>query len=63
MHGDLVVFDGQVLLDRARELGNRLLPAFRSPSRLPWPTVNLARGTSKVSREPVILSEARNAWD
>lgn len=48
----------EVLLERAQELGNRLLPAFQTASKMPWPTVNLARGTSKPSREPVILSEA-----
>lgn len=48
----------KILLERAQELGNRLLPAFQTPSRIPWPTVNLARGTSKKSTQPVILSEA-----
>lgn len=48
----------EIFLERAQELGGRLLPAFQSPSRMPWPTVNLARGTSKTSTQPVILSEA-----
>jgi len=48
----------EILLERAKELGSRLLPAFQSPSRIPWPTVNLARGTCKKSTQPVILSEA-----
>eukprot|EP00913_Durusdinium_trenchii_P014931 g14005.t1 len=44
----------EIFLERAQELGGRLLPAFQ----MPWPTVNLARGTSKTSTQPVILSEA-----
>ena len=31
-------------------------------ARLPWPTVNLLKGTCKVSTQPVILSEA-NRFD
>ncbi|CAJ1342337.1 unnamed protein product [Effrenium voratum] len=48
----------EILLERAQELGARLLPAFKTSSRLPWPTVNLLKGTCKVSTQPVILSEA-----
>eukprot|EP00438_Fugacium_kawagutii_P024276 Skav222590 [mRNA] locus=scaffold2868:25192:51092:+ [translate_table: standard] len=53
----------EIFLERAQELGQRLLPAFQSPSRIPWPTVNLARGTSKKSTQPVILSEAGTIFD
>lgn len=38
-------------------------PCAPSAARIPWPTVNLARGTSKKSTQPVILSEARQASD
>merc|ERR1719382_1804276 len=49
----------QVFLDRALELGDRLLPAFNSTSRLPWPKWNIARGRGeRSSGEPTILSEA-----
>ncbi|CAE7444449.1 MNS1 [Symbiodinium necroappetens] len=48
----------ELLLERAKELGDRLLPAFKTNSRIPLPTVNLARGISKASTQPIILSEA-----
>jgi ER degradation enhancer, mannosidase alpha-like 1 len=32
------------LLDLARRLGNRLMPAFNTPTGLPWPRVNLRSG-------------------
>lgn len=38
-------------------------PSPAPSARIPWPTVNLARGTSKKSTQPVILSEARQASD
>ncbi|CAE8618387.1 unnamed protein product [Polarella glacialis] len=48
----------QVFLDKAKELGERLLPAFDTPSRLPLPRLNIARGRGPSSGEPTILSEA-----
>ncbi|KAI9594262.1 glycoside hydrolase [Syncephalis fuscata] len=34
----------KILLERARELGDRLLPAYATPSGLPYPLINLATG-------------------
>lgn len=48
----------QVFLDRARELGGRLLPALNTTSKLPWPKWNIARGFGEASGEPTILAEA-----
>jgi len=48
----------QFFLDKARDLGVRLLPAFNSSSRLPYPKWNIAHGTGKSSSEPTILAEA-----
>mmetsp|Transcript_70469 Transcript_70469/g.229119 ORF Transcript_70469/g.229119 Transcript_70469/m.229119 type:complete len:838 (+) Transcript_70469:224-2737(+) len=49
----------QVFLDRAVELGNRLLPAFNTSSRLPWPKWNIATGKGAApTGDPTILSEA-----
>jgi len=48
----------EVFLAKAKELGERLLQAFNSSSRLPWPKWNLARNRGSVSKEPTILSEA-----
>ncbi|RKP05849.1 class I Alpha1,2-mannosidase, partial [Thamnocephalis sphaerospora] len=36
-----------ILLQRARELGDRLLPAFQTPSGLPYPQINLHSGTGQ----------------
>lgn len=48
----------KVFLERAKELGARLLPAFKTASKLPLPSVNIARGRGQASNQPVILSEA-----
>lgn len=49
----------QVFLDRASELGDRLLPAFNTTSGLPLAKWNIARSKgSAPSGEPTILSEA-----
>jgi mannosyl-oligosaccharide alpha-1,2-mannosidase len=48
----------QVFLDRARELGERLLRAFNTSSRLPMPKCNIAKGKCAPSTEPTILAEA-----
>lgn len=47
-----------VLLDKARELGDRLLPAFNSSSGLPYPRWNLATGRGERSTVPTVLAEA-----
>lgn len=48
----------QVFLDKAADLGLRLLPAFNTSSGMPWPKWNLARGTpGSPTGEPTILSE------
>jgi mannosyl-oligosaccharide alpha-1,2-mannosidase len=41
-----------VLLDKARDLGDRLLPAFNTPTGIPWGKINLRTGA---------LSEPRNS--
>mmetsp|Transcript_55066 Transcript_55066/g.98222 ORF Transcript_55066/g.98222 Transcript_55066/m.98222 type:complete len:835 (-) Transcript_55066:72-2576(-) len=56
--GAHTVSGNEVFLERAKELGNRLLPAFKTPSKLPLPALNIARGTGHKSTQPVILSEA-----
>lgn len=48
----------QIFLDRAQELGDRLLPAFNTSSRLPWPKCSIKTGICAPSTEPTILSEA-----
>ncbi|EDV28158.1 uncharacterized protein TRIADDRAFT_20429 [Trichoplax adhaerens] len=35
------------LLDKAKDIGNRLLPAFNSPTGIPYPRVNLKYGINK----------------
>lgn len=46
-----------VYLERATELGYRLLRAFETPSGLPTTKVNLRRGAVRSSAEPLVLSE------
>mmetsp|Transcript_100838 Transcript_100838/g.271142 ORF Transcript_100838/g.271142 Transcript_100838/m.271142 type:complete len:593 (+) Transcript_100838:85-1863(+) len=48
----------KVFLDRAKELGERLLRAFDTSSRLPMPKCNIAKGKCAPSAEPTILAEA-----
>jgi len=55
--GSYTLTGHSVLLERALDLGKRLLPAFNSSSRMPWPKVNLARGHGVASKDPTILSE------
>uniref|UniRef100_V9KL28 alpha-1,2-Mannosidase n=1 Tax=Callorhinchus milii TaxID=7868 RepID=V9KL28_CALMI len=40
----------QVFLDKAHELGNRLMPAFKTPSKIPFSDVNIGRGTAHPPR-------------
>ncbi|XP_078406448.1 mannosidase, alpha, class 1B, member 1b [Cetorhinus maximus] len=40
----------QVFLDKASELGNRLMPAFNTPSKIPYSDVNVGRGTAHPPR-------------
>ncbi|XP_060697308.1 mannosidase, alpha, class 1B, member 1b isoform X1 [Hemiscyllium ocellatum] len=40
----------QVFLDKASELGNRLMPAFDTPSKIPYSDVNIGRGTAHPPR-------------
>lgn len=47
----------KVFLDKAEDLGSRLLPAFNTSSRLPLPKWNIAKGFGDPSAEPTILSE------
>ncbi|KAI8056684.1 glycoside hydrolase [Syncephalis plumigaleata] len=49
----------RILLDRARELGDRLLPAYDTPNGLPYPQVNLATGKGSYynSRAELSLAE------
>uniref|UniRef100_A0AAV2IWH5 alpha-1,2-Mannosidase n=1 Tax=Knipowitschia caucasica TaxID=637954 RepID=A0AAV2IWH5_KNICA len=39
-----------LFLDKARDLGSRLLPAFRTPSKIPFSDVNLGKGTAHPPR-------------
>lgn len=48
----------QIFLDKAKDLGDRLLPALTSPSGLPMPRWDIRRGSGSVSREASILAEA-----
>jgi len=48
----------KVFLDRAKELGERLLPAFNTSSGLPMPRCNIATGYCAPTSEPTILAEA-----
>eukprot|EP00929_Paragymnodinium_shiwhaense_P118299 TRINITY_DN90237_c0_g1_i1.p1 TRINITY_DN90237_c0_g1~~TRINITY_DN90237_c0_g1_i1.p1 ORF type:complete len:874 (+),score=114.23 TRINITY_DN90237_c0_g1_i1:164-2785(+) len=48
----------QIFLDRASDLGERLLVALQTPSKLPMPKVNLAQRRGVPSGEPTILAEA-----
>ncbi|XP_051893013.1 endoplasmic reticulum mannosyl-oligosaccharide 1,2-alpha-mannosidase-like isoform X1 [Pristis pectinata] len=40
----------QVFLDKASELGDRLMPAFNTPSKIPYSDVNIGRGTAHPPR-------------
>ncbi|XP_072344366.1 mannosidase, alpha, class 1B, member 1b [Scyliorhinus torazame] len=40
----------QVFLEKARELGDRLMPAFNTPSKIPYSDVNIGRGTAHPPR-------------
>ncbi|XP_062930027.1 endoplasmic reticulum mannosyl-oligosaccharide 1,2-alpha-mannosidase-like isoform X2 [Mobula hypostoma] len=40
----------QVFLDKASELGDRLMPAFNTPSSVPYSDVNIGRGTAHPPR-------------
>ncbi|XP_059850460.1 endoplasmic reticulum mannosyl-oligosaccharide 1,2-alpha-mannosidase-like isoform X1 [Hypanus sabinus] len=40
----------QVFLDKASELGDRLMPAFNTPSNVPYSDVNIGRGTAHPPR-------------
>lgn len=42
--------DDQVLLDKAKDLGDRLLPAFDTPSGIPWGKINLRTGVPSEPR-------------
>lgn len=46
------VYDGQ-LLRLAKDLGERLLPAFHTPTGLPYPRVNLRHGTPFYENSPL----------
>jgi mannosyl-oligosaccharide alpha-1,2-mannosidase len=48
----------RIFLQRATELGERLLPALSSPSGFPWPRWNIARQGRAPTAEPTILAEA-----
>jgi hypothetical protein len=39
----------QVFLSKATDLGNRLLPAFKTPTGLPWAQITLANGATSAS--------------
>ena len=50
--GLLAAFDlsgEQVFLTKATDLGNRLLPAFKTPTGLPWAQITLASGVTSAS--------------
>lgn len=49
---DGFVYDGQ-LLRLAQDLGERLLPAFHTPTGLPYPRVNLRHGTPFYENSPL----------
>jgi hypothetical protein len=50
------VYDGQ-LLRLARDLGNRLLPAFYTNTGLPYPRVNLRHGVPFYENSPIHLND------
>ncbi|KAH6639150.1 glycosyl hydrolase family 47-domain-containing protein [Boeremia exigua] len=50
--GDGFVYDGQ-LLRLAADLANRLLPAFHTPTGLPYPRVNLRHGVPFYANSPL----------
>uniref|UniRef100_A0A8C6URM0 alpha-1,2-Mannosidase n=1 Tax=Neogobius melanostomus TaxID=47308 RepID=A0A8C6URM0_9GOBI len=39
-----------LFLDKAKDLGSRLMPAFRTPSKIPYSDVNLGKGTAHPPR-------------
>ena len=47
-----LVYDGQ-LLELAHDLASRLLPAFQTPTNIPYPRVNLRRGIPFYSNAPI----------
>ncbi|KAI9656151.1 MAG: alpha mannosidase-like protein [Alyxoria varia] len=47
-----LIYDGQ-LLRLAQDLANRLLPAFQTPTSIPYPRVNLRRGIPFYSNSPI----------
>ncbi|XP_035523851.1 endoplasmic reticulum mannosyl-oligosaccharide 1,2-alpha-mannosidase [Morone saxatilis] len=40
----------QLFLDKAKDLGSRLMPAFRTPSKIPFSDVNIGKGTAHPPR-------------
>ena len=48
----------RAFLERAEELGRRLLPALNTTSGLPRPRWNIARQGARATNEPTILAEA-----
>ncbi|MEQ2309314.1 Endoplasmic reticulum mannosyl-oligosaccharide 1,2-alpha-mannosidase, partial [Ameca splendens] len=40
----------QLFLDKAQELGSRLMPAFKTPSKIPFSDVNIGKGTAHPPR-------------
>ncbi|KAF6719435.1 Endoplasmic reticulum mannosyl-oligosaccharide 1,2-alpha-mannosidase [Oryzias melastigma] len=40
----------QVFLEKAKDLGSRLMPAFRTPSKIPYSDVNIGKGTAHPPR-------------
>eukprot|EP00927_Polykrikos_kofoidii_P050222 TRINITY_DN44145_c0_g1_i1.p1 TRINITY_DN44145_c0_g1~~TRINITY_DN44145_c0_g1_i1.p1 ORF type:complete len:922 (-),score=161.74 TRINITY_DN44145_c0_g1_i1:84-2762(-) len=47
-----------IFLEKAKDLGIRLLPALNTPSKLPLPKFSLSKGTGRFTSEPTILAEA-----
>ncbi|NXX49779.1 MA1B1 mannosidase, partial [Tricholaema leucomelas] len=39
-----------LFLEKAKDIGNRLMPAFRTPSKIPYSDVNIGRGTAHPPR-------------
>lgn len=48
----------QMFLDKAKDLGDRLLPALNSTSGMPWPRWDISRRQGVKSQEASILAEA-----
>ncbi|XP_019961177.2 endoplasmic reticulum mannosyl-oligosaccharide 1,2-alpha-mannosidase [Paralichthys olivaceus] len=40
----------QLFLDKAKDLGSRLMPAFKTPSKIPFSDVNIGKGTARPPR-------------